>query len=97
MRVLVPGDEGLAAIPPGLLWRDRAACRDVEEASIFFPSPGRSGDAAKAVCSSCPVTTECLAFALEHCCQGIWGGTTDVERARLGPRRRPGPRPGAPH
>jgi len=95
MTVLVSDSGEHMAVAPDLGWRTHAACRRVEHADIFFPSPGGSAVAAKAVCASCPVTTDCLAFALEHYCQGIWGGTTDNERSRLGPRRRPGPRPGA--
>lgn len=50
-------------------WRHRAICRD-EDPELFFPV-GNSGPAllqiaeAKAVCQRCPVTSECLAWALE--------------------------------
>jgi len=66
-------------------WRDLAACRD-EDPELFFPT-GTDGPAlaqikqAKAVCRRCPVTGECLSWALDtgqdH---GIWGGTTEGER-----------------
>jgi len=66
-------------------WRDRAACRD-EDPELFFPT-GTDGPAllqveqAKAVCRRCPVTDECLSWALatgqDH---GVWGGTTEEER-----------------
>src|SRR5947209_15774745 len=83
--VLVSEADRLAATPSSLLWRTSAACRHagIGDAEMFFPSPGGSAAAAKAVCASCPVTVECLAFAMEHFCQGVWGGTTDNERARL--------------
>jgi WhiB family redox-sensing transcriptional regulator len=35
---------------------------------------------AKAVCSHCPVIRECLEFAVDNQCVGVWGGTTDTER-----------------
>ena len=50
-------------------WRHRAICRD-EDPELFFPV-GNSGPAllqiaeAKAVCQRCPVTSECLSWALE--------------------------------
>ncbi len=41
-------------------------------------------EAAKAVCSGCPVRVECLEFALEpHQEAGIWGGTSEDERRHL--------------
>src|SRR5947208_1093286 len=67
-------------------WIGRAACAGVDSA-LFFPAKGENVDAPMAICSRGPVKIECLALALEHDCQGIWGGTTRRERARL---RRPG-------
>lgn len=38
---------------------------------------------AKAVCARCPVTAECLAYALVHDERyGVWGGKTSRERGR---------------
>lgn len=43
----------------------------------------------KAVCTGCPVRTECLADALDnHVEFGVWGGMTERERRAL-LRRRP--------
>ena len=40
--------------------------------------------AAKALCATCPVVKECLAFALKHDePYGIWGGMTHQERKAL--------------
>ncbi|MER5838702.1 WhiB family transcriptional regulator, partial [Streptomyces sp. NPDC002130] len=50
-------------------WRHNAICRD-EDPELFFPV-GNSGPAlaqiadAKVVCNRCPVTAECLSWALE--------------------------------
>ena len=69
-------------------WRDAAACRSVEP-DLFFPigTTGTAVDhiaAAKAVCATCPVTRECLEFALEtNQDSGVWGGTSEEERRKL--------------
>jgi WhiB family redox-sensing transcriptional regulator len=69
-------------------WRDRAACKD-SHPELFFPI-GSTGDAleeidaAKAVCRTCPVRRECLAFAIETNQEsGVWGGMAEDERRRL--------------
>ncbi|MFC3997252.1 WhiB family transcriptional regulator [Nocardiopsis sediminis] len=77
-------------------WRHHAACRD-EDPELFFPI-GNSGPAvfqieeAKEVCRACPVTSSCLAWALETGQDGgVWGGMSEDERRAL--RRRRGARP----
>jgi WhiB family transcriptional regulator, redox-sensing transcriptional regulator len=69
-------------------WRSAAACRSIDP-DLFFPI-GTTGTAldhiacAKAVCSKCPVTAECLEFALEtNQDAGVWGGTSEEERRQL--------------
>jgi WhiB family redox-sensing transcriptional regulator len=66
-------------------WRHRAACRD-EDPELFFPV-GTSGPAllqitdAKAVCRRCPVSAECLNWALTSGQDaGVWGGMSEDER-----------------
>lgn len=52
----------------------------------FFPLSGLDdlGAAAKRVCASCPVRTDCLAVALTYGEDfGIWGGLTAAERRAL--------------
>lgn len=76
-------------------WRQRAACRD-ESPEAFFVDAGYLGKRlsregfhlavaeAKAVCRRCSETANCLTWALEHDERhGIWGGTTEDERARM--------------
>jgi WhiB family redox-sensing transcriptional regulator len=69
-------------------WRDRAACRD-SDPDLFFPigSTGAAVEeirAAKAICQTCAVREECLAFALETNQEaGVWGGTSEEERRAL--------------
>eukprot|EP01133_Synstelium_polycarpum_P028130 gene28130-34063_t len=69
-------------------WRHNAICRD-EDPELFFPV-GNSGPAlaqiadAKVVCNRCPVTAECLSWALESGQDaGVWGGMSEDERRAL--------------
>ena len=69
-------------------WRVNSACRDTSP-DLFFPV-GTTGaalrqiDEAKAVCHECPVSAECLEFALiTNQDSGIWGGTCEDERRKL--------------
>ena len=64
-------------------WRLKAACRN-KETSIFFGSP-KSEDIvnAKAVCSSCSVSPQCLMGALQYQYYGVWGNTTEEERSYI--------------
>ena len=66
-------------------WRVRAACSGMDP-DLFFPERGDViGVArAKAVCASCPVTAECLQYALEAKeKQGVWGGLSGQERRAI--------------
>ncbi|MFB4318175.1 WhiB family transcriptional regulator [Actinomadura sp. 21ATH] len=81
-------------------WSDQAICRGADP-DLFFPI-GYSAPilreqerAAKAICANCPVTADCLSWALRVGePDGIWGGTTPEERrllrrsAEAPPRRR---------
>ncbi|MFC9734299.1 WhiB family transcriptional regulator [Streptomyces roseolus] len=74
---------------PATDWRHRAACRD-EDPDLFFPE-GSTGPAllqieeAKSVCRRrCPVSAECLQWALETDQKaGVWGGTSEAERRAM--------------
>lgn len=77
----------------GTCWRELAACRR-HDPEFFFPI-GKTGRAfaeiqrAKAICVSCPVRAECLAFALDTDQDyGIWGGCDEDERRVLHRQRR---------
>jgi WhiB family transcriptional regulator, redox-sensing transcriptional regulator len=77
------------------MWQSAAACRGPEAVLFFPPAAGeqrpereaREGRA-KAICASCRVNAECLAYALHirepH---GIWGGLNEMERQVLLERR----------
>lgn len=69
-------------------WWHRAACRD-EDPELFYPV-GTSGPAllqiaeAKTVCRRCPVSVECLNWALASGQDaGVWGGMSEDERRAL--------------
>lgn len=69
-------------------WRESAACIDRPEVD-FFSAPDATAEIAraKAVCAGCPVLDDCLGFAIEtNQPDGIWGGHTAKERAKI--RRR---------
>jgi WhiB family redox-sensing transcriptional regulator len=69
-------------------WRRDGACRD-HDPEVFFPvgnSAAAQADTreAKAICRGCPFKNKCLSHALDQDIRhGIWGGTTERERARL--------------
>lgn len=74
---------------------DDRACRGMDTERFFVGSDIQNQTATPtpeqreviAVCrSGCPVKAECLAHALKHGEQGIWGGTTDYQRRQI--RRR---------
>lgn len=66
-------------------WQMKAACTGSDPA-IFFPGRGKPAPWAKQICSTCPVQTACLLFALHHptwCRDGVYGGTTSNERRHM--------------
>ncbi len=68
-------------------WRSLGECRN-HDPELFFSGSHPHGDAAaKLVCQSCPVRTECLTYAVVTAQRyGVWGGVGADERALL--RRR---------
>lgn len=80
---MVPGDLSLDDLVRRPAWQRRAACRGKGTTS-FFPSPGDSLAAARAVCDACTVQSECLAMAMsDPGLQGFWGGTSERQRQRI--------------
>jgi WhiB family redox-sensing transcriptional regulator len=73
---------------------DHAAipCR-ANDAELWFAESPADVEAAKSLCSDCPVRTECLAGALERREPwGVWGGQLLVQGAIVA-RKRPRGRP----
>ncbi|GHC93900.1 transcriptional regulator WhiB [Streptomyces violaceochromogenes] len=63
-------------------WSVHAACRTTNPDELFVQEAAQSR--AKAVCTGCPVRTECLADALDNRVEfGVWGGMTERERRSL--------------
>lgn len=71
-----------------MTWEEQAACRDADP-EIFFPPRGGkdarvSARGAKLICARCPVSEECLDFAVEKDIKyGVWGGLSEKERRAL--------------
>ncbi|MFJ5951436.1 WhiB family transcriptional regulator [Streptomyces noursei] len=71
----------------GAYWHEDAACRTADPEELFADSTRQNR--AKAVCTGCPVRTECLVEALDNRVEwGVWGGMTERERRAL-LRRKP--------
>lgn len=71
-------------------WQEKAACRDLPTEMFFHPDgergPRRKNriNAAKAVCSSCPVIQACRKQALNLAePYGIWGGLSEEDRLAI--------------
>ena len=71
-------------------WQTKAACRGLGSDMFFHPAEERNAarndriTAAKAICQTCPVITECLDHALRvREPYGVWGGQSESERAEL--------------
>jgi WhiB family redox-sensing transcriptional regulator len=61
----------------------RARCLE-EDPDLFFPSDARAlidAREAKLVCHGCPFRQPCADYATAAREEGIWGGTTDHDRA----------------
>ena len=63
-------------------WDHYAACKG-EKTSLFFSDYPRDQKLALSICERCPVTEECLNFALANNCIGVWAGTSDRQRRKL--------------
>lgn len=63
-------------------WMERANCKGVDT-QAFYPSDGDFAVEAIRACLGCDVRAECLDYALVNNEQGIWGGTSQRERARM--------------
>lgn len=69
-------------------WMEDALCAQTDP-DIFYPEKGGSTAPATSVCSSCPVKSECLEYAVTNDIRhGIWGGTSDNDRKRIARERK---------
>jgi len=75
-------------------WRDKSNCRDLPPGQ-FFADRGRTPNDATSPCTTCPVRSDCLDFALSSPWEpyGIWGGLQPKEIKPLWRSRNPNPHP----
>lgn len=71
-------------------WQVAAACRGLDASMFFHPdnergrSRRRREEEAKSICATCPVSRQCLAWALSvREPYGIWGGLSATEREEI--------------
>lgn len=65
------------------MFQNLAACTPADE-HIMFSELASKVARAKAICASCPVASQCLAFAIDDNIEfGIFGGMTPNERKAL--------------
>ena len=72
-------------------WIDDGACIDTPDPDAWFPSNGAHGPRTRraiAICRSCDVAPQCLAYALNWTGNGgrvlgIWGGTSALDRQAI--------------
>jgi WhiB family redox-sensing transcriptional regulator len=71
-------------------WQLFGACRGQDSAPFFHPegergsARARRDEAAKAICRSCPVISECARHALAvREPYGVWGGLSEDDRAAI--------------
>ena len=70
-------------MPPAEKWMADAYCQSVDP-DMFFPEDGQNAREAKKICERCPVTFECLNYALHYRLDdGVWGGTSPRDRRAL--------------
>lgn len=67
-------------------------CREYDP-ELFFPDPEGPNfyyllKEAKKVCTGCPYQLECLTYAVKNNDPGVWGGTSEGERAQMRRNRR---------
>ena len=87
-------EENLSAPPPSLVFprfSARPACVG-DAPDLFFvdhrdPELHVKNDQARAICSRCPVRSECLEWALANGEHGTWAGLTAQQRGQLRHKR----------
>jgi WhiB family transcriptional regulator, redox-sensing transcriptional regulator len=81
---LAAGHPKWARLAPRGTWAQRAACADTDPSMWFLDDQSGSYREARAICASCPVRRECLAWAVEtNSRHGMFGGLNPLERRHL--------------
>lgn len=74
---------------PGRAWVKQAACAGQDPELFFAEHATGSYTEARTICATCPVTAECLAWAVNTNTKfGLWGGLTPHQRQHLRRRSR---------
>lgn len=73
----------MLTLPKPPEWAEHAACADHDNPDLWFTDHSAMSRDARAVCSTCPVATQCLDAAIKGNEWGTWGGTSDDERREL--------------
>lgn len=64
-------------------WMSEASCAGMIDDALWFPASGDRVDPhAKAICKLCPVSTQCLTYAIQTRSEGVWAGTSSDQRRR---------------
>jgi WhiB family transcriptional regulator, redox-sensing transcriptional regulator len=73
---------------PRDFWKRLGKCR-AYDISMFFSTEPRTIQAAKKICSECPVRSKCLEYSLDEGVDfGVWGGKSEKERRIMAGRYR---------
>ena len=65
-------------------WMRQAHCRAAEPGALFPVEIDRQRAVIAEWCTTCPVRTDCLEYALTHNIEhGVWGGATEKDRRML--------------
>jgi hypothetical protein len=78
---LLPPPAASAGAPVPSLLRELGACTTGSDPNLFFLEDDPSH--AIALCLTCPVREDCLAYAIDHEQHGIWGGTVPAQREQM--------------
>jgi WhiB family redox-sensing transcriptional regulator len=80
------GFEEIERLIPAVDWKLDGLCTKTNPRKWFPETAGEArwnNEKAKAICAVCPVRQTCLEDALAKGEAGIWGGTTEDERADM--------------
>lgn len=71
--------------PNGSAWKLGAACVNVQNYEVFFPTRGEPlAQTIEQYCLKCPVRMECLAVSMQRSTvPGLWGGRSANERRKI--------------
>jgi WhiB family transcriptional regulator, redox-sensing transcriptional regulator len=64
-------------------WVELSLCKKMDK-NLFFPDSYSGVKKAKEICTKCPVSEQCLQYAITNdITYGVWGGLGETDRLRL--------------